>query len=76
MQWRIQDFPLGGGGGGGADPLGEVPTSNPYTFWQKHMRKRKKWILLGGGGGGGAAGAPLDPPMRCLPILINYHVVY
>ena len=28
-------------------PIGGVPTSNAYTFWQKHMRKQKKLILLG-----------------------------
>ena len=28
--WRIQDFPLGGGG---------APTSDTYTFQQKHMQK-------------------------------------
>ena len=39
IQWRIQDFPLGGG----------APTSDAYIFWRKNMRKRKKLILLGGG---------------------------
>ena len=38
FQWRIQDFPLGGG----------APTSDAYTFQRKRMRKQKKWILLGG----------------------------
>ena len=42
-------FPVGGG----ATRWG-VPTSDAYTFWQKLMGKRKKWILLGGGGAGGA----------------------
>ena len=37
-------FPIGG-----APTLWGAPTSNVYTFWQKHMRKRKKLILLGGG---------------------------
>ena len=56
IQWQIQDFPLGG-----RRPVGEAPTSDAYTFWQKHMRKRKKLILLGGGGGaGGAPGSTSD----------------
>ena len=29
-------------------PVGGAPTSDTYTFWRKHMRKRKKLILLGG----------------------------
>ena len=33
-QWRIQDFPLGG-----RRPIGGAPTSDAYTFWQKHMQK-------------------------------------
>ena len=41
-------------------PVGEAPTSDAYTFRQKHMRKRKKWILLSGARAGGT---PLDPPM-------------
>ena len=43
LQWRIQDFPLGG-----RRPVGGAPTSDVYTFRQKHMRKQKKLILLGG----------------------------
>ena len=31
-QWQIQDFLLGG-----CRPIGGVPTSNVYTFQQKHM---------------------------------------
>ena len=38
-------FPIGGGG---HRPIGGVPTSDTYTFRQKHMQKRKKLILLGG----------------------------
>ena len=52
MQWRIQDFPLGG-----RRPVGGAPTSDVYTFPLKHMRKGKKLILLGGGGTR-AGGAP------------------
>ena len=33
-QWRIQDFPFGGGG---AEPLWGVLTSDVGAFWQKHM---------------------------------------
>ena len=46
-QWRIQDFPLGGGG---RRPIGGVPTFDTYTFRRKHMQKWKILILLGGGG--------------------------
>ena len=35
----------------GAGLLGGAPTSNAYTFQQKHMWKQKKLILLGGGEG-------------------------
>ena len=57
IQWRIQDFPLGGGG---APTHWGAPTSDMYTFRQKRMRKRKKLILLGGRA---PAAPPLDPPM-------------
>ena len=50
-------------GGGGAPTHWGAPTSDMYTFWQKHMQKRKKLILLGGS----ASGAPLDPPMARMP---------
>ena len=45
VQWRIQDFSLGGG----APRRWGVPTSDAGTFWWKCMRKQKNWILLGDG---------------------------
>ena len=42
-------------------PVGGAPTSDTYTFRQKHMRKWKKLILLGGWVHAGSV--PLDPPM-------------
>ena len=43
-------FPIGGA----PTHWGGAPTTDAYTFWQKHMRKRKKWILLGEVRAGGA----------------------
>ena len=62
----------GGGGGGGADLLGGggAPTSDAYTFWQKHIRKRKKLILLGGGH------VPAAPPWICQWSLCIHERVY
>ena len=37
-------FPIGG-----ADPSGEVPTSDAVAFWWKCMWKEKNWVPLGGG---------------------------
>ena len=48
-QWRIQDFPWGGGGGalsrwgGGHRPPTQV-------LFGENMQKLKNWILLGGAG--------------------------
>ena len=51
FQWRIQDFPLGGGG---ADPLGGA------NLQRVHFLAKTKEIDPVGGG----ARAPPDPPMR------------
>ena len=50
-------FPIGGV----ADPLGGAPTSDAYTFWQKHVKTKE--IDPVGGGGGACWQHPLDPPM-------------
>ena len=39
-------------GGSRISRWGGAPTSNAYTFRQKHMRKRKKLILFGARAGG------------------------
>ena len=65
-QWRIQDFPLGGG----ADPFGGVTNLRHVHFSAKTYVKMKEMDPVGGGGGGERTGsAPLDPPMIPYQIL-------
>ena len=52
---------------GGAPTHWGVPTSDAYTFRQKRMRKRKKWILLGG-----RRRRPLDPAMSLTSIFFMH----
>ena len=44
-QWRIQDFPLGGG----AEPLGVALTSDMGTFWQNKCENERIVSCWGGG---------------------------
>ena len=56
-QWRIQDFPLGGG----AEPLGGRQLSMQALFGEnvcENERNGSRW-----GGGRAPAAPPLDPPM-------------
>ena len=43
VQWRIQDFPLGG-----AEPLGGGCRPLMWVLFGENMQKLKNWILLGG----------------------------
>ena len=53
-QWRIQDFPRGGG----------APTPKIAIIFQIFAKNCMKMKEFGPGGGGGASLAPpLDPPM-------------
>ena len=58
IQWRIQDFPLGG-----ADPLGGGADLQRGHFLVEMSAKMKEFGPIGGGGGPHAGGTPLDPPI-------------
>ena len=59
LQWRIKDFPLGGGGGG-RRPIGGGANPRCIHFLTKMYAKTKEIDPVGGARAGGT---PLDPPM-------------
>ena len=64
FQWRIQDFPRGGG----ANSRGGAPTYDFVNFRQK-LHENEEILAAGGGGGRVPCAPPLDPP---LALFIKY----
>ena len=62
LQWRIQDFSLGG-----ADPLGGAGLRRGSFLVEMYAEANE----LGPVGGGGTLAAPLDPPMDCFILTPN-----